>query len=222
MVQHGGEIDSDGGGENYRACRSHSHRRATCTSMKRWSRALSRGSPRGLREAAGQSSAHLLLVLAAHGLGTALSAAGAFWRELGRLYFTRLCHVPELAAVTVISAPPDEELQALADEAPPMVGAEYLRVETLAGWWSELDAVALGAMRAEAGGAAVWLAAQNPLWQQVGRGHFIGRKTSAMRSGRLRFWRPIRTAYPSRPNRNTCRWAERSKSMRGRGTGRRC
>ena len=50
-----------------------------------------------------------------------------------------------------------------------MVGAEYLRAETLARLWGELDAVVLGAMRAAAGGAAAWLAAQNPLWRQVGR-----------------------------------------------------
>ena len=50
-----------------------------------------------------------------------------------------------------------------------MVGAEYLRVETLTRLWGELDAAALGAMRAEAGGPAAWLAAQNPLWRQVGR-----------------------------------------------------
>ncbi len=124
---------------------------------------------RGLREAVGQSSAHVLLVLATQGLGAALPPAGAFWRELGRRYITRLCHAPDLAAVTVIAVPPDEELQGLADGAPPMVGAEYLRVETLARLWGELDTVALSAMRVEAGGAAAWLAAQNPLWRQVGR-----------------------------------------------------
>ena len=124
---------------------------------------------RELRDAAGQSSAQVLLVLATHGLGAALPPAGAFWRELGRRYFTKLCHSPELAAVKVIGAPPDEELQTLADGAPPMVGAEYLRVETLTRLWGELDAAALGAMRAEAGGPAAWLAAQNPLWRQVGR-----------------------------------------------------
>lgn len=124
---------------------------------------------RGLRDAAGQYSAQVLLVLTTHGLWAALPPAGAFWRELGRRYFTKLCHAPELAAVTVIGAPPAEELQALADGAPPMVGAEYLRVETLTRLWGELDAAALGAMRAEAGGAAAWLAAQNPLWRQEGR-----------------------------------------------------
>ena len=124
---------------------------------------------RALREAAGESSAHVLLALATQGLGAALPAAGAFWRELGRRYFTRLCHAPELAAVTVVGVPPEEELQALADGAPPMMGAEYLRAETLGRLWGELYAVVLGAMRASAGGAAAWLAAQNPLWRQVGR-----------------------------------------------------
>lgn len=65
---------------------------------------------RALREAAGQSSAHVLLVWATQGLGAALPPAGAFWRELGRRYFTRLCHAPELAAVAVVVAPADEEL----------------------------------------------------------------------------------------------------------------
>ena len=120
-----------------------------------------------LCEAAAQSSAHLLLTLATHGLGAALPPVEAYWRELGRKYFVQLCHAPELAAVTAIAPPPADELSALAEAAPPMVGGEYLRAEILARLWVELDTLALGAMRAHDGGAVAWLAAQNPLWRQV-------------------------------------------------------
>jgi len=122
-----------------------------------------------LRHAATQSSAHLLLSLATRALAASLPPAGAFWRELGRRYFTRLCHTPELAALVSLAPPPDEELAAFAEAAPPMPGAEYLRVETLRTLWQELDALAFAEIRATEGGAPAWLRAQNPLWNLVGR-----------------------------------------------------
>ncbi|MBI3886573.1 MAG: DEAD/DEAH box helicase [Opitutae bacterium] len=122
-----------------------------------------------LPRAAAQSSAHLLLSLATTALDAPLPPAGAFWRELGRRYFTRLCHTPDLAAATALAAPPDEELAAFADSAPPMPGAEYLRVETLRALWGELDALTFSEIRATAGGAPAWLKAQNPVWNLVGR-----------------------------------------------------
>ncbi len=122
-----------------------------------------------LREAAAESSARLLLVLSTRLLDTPLPPAGAYWRELGRRYFTRLCHAADLATAVTLAPPPDEEWAALADAAPPMPGAEYLRVETLRTLWGELDALAFAEIRQTSGGASDWLKAQNPVWNLVGR-----------------------------------------------------
>ncbi|MBI4623577.1 MAG: DEAD/DEAH box helicase [Verrucomicrobia bacterium] len=122
-----------------------------------------------LRQAAAQSSAHVLLSLATRALDAPLAPAGVFWRELGRRFFTQLCHTPELAATVSLAPPPDVELAALADAAPPMPGAEYLRPETLRTLWGELDALVFSEIRAGGGGAQAWLKTQNPLWNLVGR-----------------------------------------------------
>lgn len=122
-----------------------------------------------LRQAAAESSAHVLLSLATRVLDASLPPAGAFWRELARRYFTRLCHTPELAAIVSLAPPPDEELAALAEAAPPMPGAEYLRAETLRALWRELDALAFAEIRTTEGGAPAWLKEQNPVWNLVGR-----------------------------------------------------
>ena len=84
-----------------------------------------------LRAAAAQSSARVLLTLATRVLAVPLPPAGAFWREFGRRYLTQLCHTPDLATAVSLASPPAEDLATLADNAPPMPGAEYLRVETL-------------------------------------------------------------------------------------------
>ena len=123
-----------------------------------------------LRLAASSSSAHALLTLATRALDAPLPPAGAFWREFGRRYLTRLCHTPDLPAGGAgIEAPPDEELAGLVGAAPPMPGAEYLRADTLRALWRELDGLVLAEIRASAGGAQAWLKAQNPVWHLVGR-----------------------------------------------------
>ena len=123
-----------------------------------------------LRLAAGSSSAQVLLTLATRALDAPLPPAGAFWREFGRRHLTRLCHTPDLpAAGAGIEPPPDDELTALADAAPPMAGAEYLRADTLRALWRELDALVFAEIRACDGGAQTWLKAQNPVWHLVGR-----------------------------------------------------
>ena len=64
-----------------------------------------------LRTAAARSSAHALLSLATRALDAPLPPAGAFWRELGRRYLTRLCHTPDSpTAGAGLEPPPNEEL----------------------------------------------------------------------------------------------------------------
>ena len=123
-----------------------------------------------LRQAATSSSAHVLLSLATRALDAPLPPAGAFWREFGRRFITRLCHTPDLPPTgAALAPPPDHELSALGDAAPPMPGAEYLRTETLNNLWRELDTLVLAEIRSYEGGAQAWLKAQNPVWHLVGR-----------------------------------------------------
>jgi superfamily II DNA or RNA helicase len=122
-----------------------------------------------LRTAADHSSAQLLLTLATRLLAAALPPAGVFWREFGRRYLTALCQVSDIAALVTLAPPTAAEWALLVDDVPPMVGAEYVRVDTLHTLWLELDAWVFSEIRDFEGGAAAWLRAQNPVWQLVGR-----------------------------------------------------
>jgi non-specific serine/threonine protein kinase len=136
-----------------------------------------------LASAAEQSSARLLLHLATRELDGVLPLAAAYWREFGRKYLTAFCHTP--APESAPTVPPGEggcaypcpycpalaeaEFEAMADSAPPMRGAEYLRAEILRGLWQELDALVVSEVRTFPGGVQAWLRAQNPAWNLVGR-----------------------------------------------------
>jgi non-specific serine/threonine protein kinase len=112
----------------------------------------------------------LLLVLATLQINAALPPVFAFWRRLGERYLTALCHVPETTEDLEQPLPaPLDELAEMAAAAPPMRGGEYLRVETLAGIWEELDATARGEVATQAGGLGEWLRRRSPLWHRVGR-----------------------------------------------------
>jgi non-specific serine/threonine protein kinase len=104
---------------------------------------------------------------------TSLPAAFAFWRDVGRTLVAALCAQPDLEErrERVLVPAPSETLARLAAGAPPMIGAEYLRVEVLDALWAE----ALDAFRAEIrdhpGAVQDWLAARDPGWALVGRVH---------------------------------------------------
>jgi non-specific serine/threonine protein kinase len=96
----------------------------------------------------------------------------SFWRDLGRLFVTRLCAVPNLEADWSSAVPelPGAEIEALAAAAPPVPGAEYVSAGALAACWFDL----LAAFRSEVaaageGGVRAWLAARDPAWSLVGR-----------------------------------------------------
>jgi non-specific serine/threonine protein kinase len=111
-----------------------------------------------------------LLHLASRELETQLPAVPAFWRKFTRLYLTRFCHRPETEGSDRLTALPSEaELTALVDQAPPMVGGEYLSVEVLNALWLVLDeGTRLQAGRC-AGGVEAFLKGLSPLWRMVGR-----------------------------------------------------
>jgi len=123
-------------------------------------------------QAFAESPARGLLHLATRELNAALPPSAAWWRELARRHLTRVCHIPDLdrmREITPIPSPDPDELDALADTAPPMRGGEYLNAEMLARLWDGLDAL----VRTEAGrhprGAGAWLKESHPLWRMVGR-----------------------------------------------------
>jgi non-specific serine/threonine protein kinase len=130
---------------------------------------LSEKAGRGLARAAAEGSAAVLIWLGTEALGEPLPAAGGFWRELARRYFSQLRMTPEVAGT--IAAPEAATGMDVVLSAPPLPGGEYLTTEVLARLWAELDAAvaAAGAAFPGGGGVGAWLHAQNPLWNQVGR-----------------------------------------------------
>ncbi len=128
-----------------------------------------------LRGAFERGSGHGLLLLGADEAGTALAPVYSYWREFGARYVVALCTQPDGDAPRKradVPAPPDEELESLAQAAPPMMGAEYLTAAVLTALWEELDE-AFGVELAESKcGVQDFLKRRNPAWNLVGRVHF--------------------------------------------------
>jgi hypothetical protein len=117
---------------------------------KRWGGVgLDPAAAKRIAKAFHDSTAKGLLHLATVESQTTLPADFAFARDFSRDYLTRLCYTPNEDADSGITRavppaaipPPVEQLSAMALAAPPKRGGEYLRAETLAQWWTELDAV---------------------------------------------------------------------------------
>ncbi|MCI0460145.1 MAG: DEAD/DEAH box helicase [Gemmataceae bacterium] len=116
--------------------------------------------------------AHGLLHLATNELQARLPPALEAVRSFACSYLSRLCQTQGHEATNELpptSPPPAEELSAWILQAPPMTGLEYLRPDTLAGWWSDLDVLVREEIRHHAGGAQAYLSTKNPLWRFVGR-----------------------------------------------------
>jgi superfamily II DNA or RNA helicase len=115
---------------------------------------------------------HGLLHLATSELQARLPPALEYVRSFACTYLTRLCQTQGYEATNELPPTPppsDAELSAWILQAPPMTGLEYLRAETLAEWWADLDALVREEVRRFAGGAQAYLSAKNPLWRFVGR-----------------------------------------------------
>jgi len=112
-----------------------------------------------------------LLHLATDELQARLPPALDHVRSFARTYLTRLCQTQAHETKELPPTPPPEpaELATWILQAPPMTGLEYLREETLAGWWTDLDTLVRDEIRQYPGGAQAYLSAKNPLWRFVGR-----------------------------------------------------
>jgi len=112
-----------------------------------------------------------LLHLGAAELGIWLPPSLAYGRELGHLFMSRLCALPDLTThwSTIEIALPESDIEQLAAAPPPMTGAEYVSAAQLARLWQALQAAARSAIEANGGDVQGWLHAQHPSWNLVGR-----------------------------------------------------
>ncbi len=128
-----------------------------------------------LRQAFARGHGHGLIVLGADEVGSTLAPALAYWRQLAARFIAAVCSLPDIAERTskpAVPTPPQAQLAALADIAPPMAGAEYLSADVLAAIWQDMD-VAFDAELAEAAlPMQEFLKRRNPVWNLVGRVHF--------------------------------------------------
>lgn len=107
---------------------------------------------------------------------TAASARGAGHAllQLGARYVTALCAAPDVAegGTSDIAVPPPHELDALAAEAPPMAGAEYIGEAVLRALWVQLDTAFRVELTRAKQSPQEFLKACHPAWNVVGRVHF--------------------------------------------------
>lgn len=94
----------------------------------------------------------------------------AYFRDLGRLFLTTLCDLPDLARAAEGAVPlPAAELNALLLRAPPMTGLEYLRRDTLDGLWGDLNHAVRAAIERGGGDVLSYLQGLHPVWGTIGR-----------------------------------------------------
>lgn len=124
-----------------------------------------------LAAAFARGAGHGLLHLGAAEVATALPPLWAFWREFATRYVTALTATPDGAEITV-TAPDAVALETLCLDAPPMIGAEYLRPETFGALWADIEAAVKDELSASDQTLQDFLKSKHPAWNLVGRVHF--------------------------------------------------
>ncbi len=129
--------------------------------------------PKRLAAAFAESSARGLLHLATEDLQAGLPKTFEHVRSFACSYLATLLAVSRetTSSGELPPTPPPAlaELTAWIMRTPPMTGLEYLREDTLAGWWNELDALVRQEIRQHPGGFQDYLSKKNPNWRFVGR-----------------------------------------------------
>lgn len=120
-----------------------------------------------LRQAFDQSTGRGLLALALSG-DVPLPGPLAFWRNFACRFVAARCQ----GDVNMTDCPNIDELTALADEAPPMRGGEYLDADVLGLLWQELAAALDHELTAAGLELDAYLARHDSRWRHVGRVHF--------------------------------------------------
>ena len=123
-------------------------------------------------EAFGRGAGHGLLHLGLDQIEAPLPEGLAWLRELARAFLQRACAMHDLEEQRArLRVPPlqPEELQALAEGAPPMPGSEYVDAALLERLWHELERAFSDELSRWDGPVAAFLAARSPVWNLVGR-----------------------------------------------------
>lgn len=91
-----------------------------------------------------------------------------FWHDIASCYLTQLCHRYQENEAASHDFVDHEKILQWVDSAPPMVGGEYLSVDTLKGLWSNLNHWVIEKI-AQSGNVQLFLSQHAPQWLQVGR-----------------------------------------------------
>jgi hypothetical protein len=123
------------------------------------------------QQALAESTATGLVSLASASWPAKIPPTYAYWRNWARTFFRSVCQSEEEPGESwrSLPCPSDEELSALVNSAPPMVGLEYVSASQLQQSWRELcDYVADNASE-DPGGPLAWLQRINPMAHLVGK-----------------------------------------------------
>ncbi len=112
-----------------------------------------------------------LFMLGALKPSSPLMPSVSYWREFSCRFLTELCRTPEFLNNDLRSVEPLPlaQMEIMLSSIPPMRGAEYLNVEMLAHFWSELGKWVGNEVSLSGDGLSSWLKKHAPLWHQVGR-----------------------------------------------------
>ena len=121
-----------------------------------------------LETAFARGPGHGLLQLGLTETESRLPADFAFWRAFAIRFVAARCRADQQET----PAPGADELARLADDAPPMRGAEYLDAPALARLWWELATAFDDELAASGATLDAFLAARDSRWRHVGRVHF--------------------------------------------------
>jgi superfamily II DNA or RNA helicase len=120
-----------------------------------------------------RGAGHGLLQLGAAEVGQPLPPLLAWWREFSVRYVTALrIRAEPGTAPAPLPAPDTASLQALADAAPPMLGAEYLDADTLRALWETIDHALQAELAASDETLEAFLQRMHPSWHTIGRVNF--------------------------------------------------
>ena len=126
---------------------------------------------KAMLEAYSESTARGMLYSATDEMEAALPSSFDFARSIARLYLTNLCKaatgepgeaIPEIP-------PPVTDFERAIEQAPPMIGLEYLDPDVLSSWWEDLDSLTRDEVGRHPGGARGYLQERSPQWRFVGR-----------------------------------------------------
>lgn len=124
-----------------------------------------------LLSAMARGSGHAVLHLGLTHVETALAPSLALVRDLGKRFATRLCAEPDLEdeRERAALAANDDDIAALLEALPPMLGAEYVTADVLRAWWSAAASAFREDLRASGGTVQEWLRAYGSAWNLVGK-----------------------------------------------------